>query len=90
MSEPMVIPDEPEYTEDGKRIIARWGDDVIVAADPAPLAVRILLADETGQSWAISVRPDGQLQAAKWPDGEARTMTMWANKAIVDALESAR
>lgn len=27
---------------------------------------RLILRDETGQLWAISVRPDGQLQTAKW------------------------
>lgn len=31
----------------------------------------LILRDETGQPWAISVRPDGQLQTARWPDGEA-------------------
>lgn len=30
----------------------------------------LILHDETGQPWAITVRPDGQLQTAKWPDGE--------------------
>lgn len=30
----------------------------------------LILHDETGQTWAISVRPDGQLQTARWPDGE--------------------
>jgi uncharacterized cupin superfamily protein len=28
----------------------------------------LILRDETGQTWAISVHPDGQLQTAKWPE----------------------
>lgn len=30
----------------------------------------LILHDNTGQPWAISVRPDGQLLTAKYPDGE--------------------
>lgn len=37
----------------------------------------LLLSDETGQVWALSVRPDGQLQTAKWPDGEPLVQYEW-------------
>lgn len=55
---------------------------------PHPLPDRLVLRDETGQAWTITVRPDGQLQTAKWPDGEPRTVQMWAMKALVESLGS--
>lgn len=39
----------------------------------APSPDRLILRDKTGQAWAISVRPDGHLQAAKWRDDEPMT-----------------
>jgi hypothetical protein len=40
---------------------------------PAP--TKLILRDETGQAWAISVGPDGQLQTARHLDGEHGTAT---------------
>ncbi len=58
-------------------------DDTFIATPPD----KLILCDETGMRWAVMVRPDGQLQTAKYPDGDARTMQMWVNKAIVDAID---
>lgn len=36
-------------------------------ASPPP--DQLILRDETGQPWAVTVHPDGQLQTARYPDG---------------------
>jgi hypothetical protein len=41
---------------------------------------QLILHDDSGQPWAISVRPDGQLQTAKWPDGEPVTMKQYEDR----------
>lgn len=45
----------------------------------------ILLADAIGQAWVLSVRPDGQLQTAKWPDGEPLTPVQRVSQSILAA-----
>lgn len=49
-----------------------------------PFNRQIVLQDETGQEWAISVRPDGQLQTARYPDGEPLTMRMRFNRTALE------
>lgn len=50
-----------------------------------PLIIeRLILRDETGQPWQITVRPDGQLQTAKYPDGEPLTMRMRFNRTALE------
>lgn len=63
---------EPEQNESGWLTIdASSGLDTTVIIQPSP---QLILRDKTGQEWAISVHPNGQLQTAKYPDGEPMTV----------------
>lgn len=46
---------------------------------------RLVLVDEADQEWALTVRPDGQLQTAKYPDGEPMTAVQRVTRSILDA-----
>ena len=50
-----------KYSEDGS---ITFGDETIKFPAPPP-PDKILMRDETGQEWALSVRPDGQLRTEK-------------------------
>lgn len=51
-----------EQTHDGDRITFVDAPKLSVKSNPPD---RLILRDETGQQWTISVRRDGQLQTAK-------------------------
>lgn len=48
---------------------------------------RLILHDKTGQPWEITVRPDGQLQSAKYLDGEPMTAIDQFDQMFTDRLE---
>lgn len=39
-----------------------------------PVVERLILRDDAGGVWAMTVRSDGQLQTQRLPDGEPATM----------------
>lgn len=47
-----------------------------------PQPTYLMVRDETGQLWAISVRPDGQLQTQQWPGGEPLTPSQHLDREI--------
>jgi len=67
----------------------------LISSNQPPDVLR--LRDADGQPWAITVRADGQLQTAKWPDGEPirfvremslKDMTDTFYDVMADSLES--
>lgn len=90
--EPDMFTPEPEepagYIRRGRAALAKSVHQGTAGGDSIIAPRQLIVSDETGQPWAISVRSDGQLQTAKYPDGEPLTMQIWANRAIIDALEA--
>lgn len=87
----MCDTDKPYQAQDTAQVSIpgsfTFGGRLAVVHLPPP--DKLILRDETGQAWAVSVRSDGQLQTAKYPDGEPMTPSDYTERSIMATFKPA-